>query len=82
MPSKYETRAGAPSRADTSMKIIDLIDQILDQTAVMAHLHNTESNDMDKLLAKGWLGIHEMFKIIRHRLIEMAKGKIIKDLRR
>ena len=81
-PSKYETTGGTVSRADTSMKILDLLDQILDQTAVMAHLHNTEGNDMDKLLAKGWLGMHEMFKLIRWQLLEMAKGKIIKDLRR
>ncbi len=80
--SKYETRGGNPSRSDTAMKIIDLIDQLLDQTAVMAHLHNTEGNDMDKLIAKGWLGIHEMFKIVRWQLVEMAKGKLVKELRK
>ncbi len=74
--SKYETVAGVPSRSGTYMKIIDLTDQLIDQCAVMAHLHNTEGNDMDATLAKGWLGMSELFKRMRGRLTELAMNKL------
>jgi hypothetical protein len=76
--SKYETVGGNPSRGDTFAKIIDLIDQIIDQCAVMAHLHNTEGNDMDKLLAKGWLAMTELFRRMRYQIIQLATNKLIK----
>ena len=74
--AKYETIGGQVTRGETTTKIIDLVDQLIDQCAVMAHLHNTEGNDMDKLLAKGWLGIVELIRRLRYQLVEMAKGKL------
>jgi hypothetical protein len=42
----------------------------------MAHLHNLQDSHMDNLLAQGWLGMSEMFKLTQHKVIEMAKGKL------
>lgn len=72
--SKYETTGGYVTRGDTFAKILDLTDQLLDQTAVMAHLHRTEDSAKDRFLAQGWLGMHHAFKIIRTKLIELSKG--------
>ncbi len=74
--SKYETLGGSPSRSGTYMKIIDLVDQLIDQCAVMAHLHNTEGNPMDRTLAKGWLGMSELFKRLRHQVTALAANKL------
>lgn len=70
--SKYETIGGVVTRGETYAKIIDLLDQLMDQLAVMAHLHNTEGNDMDKLLAKGWLGIVELMKRMKYQITQLA----------
>jgi hypothetical protein len=43
---------------------------------MMAHLHNTEGNDMDKILAKGWLGIQELLKKFAHQVTQLAMNKL------
>ena len=73
---KYETFAGHVTRGETYAKILDLLDQLTDQCAVMAHLHNTESNDADKLLAKGWLGIVELMQRARHVITNLAARRL------
>ena len=74
--SKYETIGGQVTRGECYMKIIDLIDQLIDQCAVMSHLHNTEGNRKDKLLATGWLGVVELFRRSRHQLTKLAQGNL------
>lgn len=76
MTDRLPTIGGNVTRAEVYMKLLDHIDNILDLTATMAHLHNTEANDMDKLLAKGWLGMHEMFRKIRHQITKLAQNKL------
>ena len=73
---KYETVAGHVTRGETYAKTLDLLDQLLDQTAVMAHLHNTEGNRKDIALADGWRAMHQMFGLIRKQMTELAKGKL------
>ena len=73
--SKYETTGGEISRADTYAKIIALLRETQDQCAVMAHLHNTEGNDMDKLLARGWLGVSEIMSKLVHQITQLAMNR-------
>lgn len=74
--SKYETFAGHVTRGETFAKILHLTDELLDQTAVMAHLHETEDSRVDKALANGWRAIHHVMQMMRGRLIELSKGTI------
>lgn len=76
MASKYETIGGVVTRGECYAKLIDLLDQVMDQCAVMAHLHNTEGSDSDKLLAKGWLGMVELMSRIRHQMTQLAQGRL------
>jgi hypothetical protein len=41
-------------------------------SALLAHLHNTEGTEMDRLLAKGWLGTSEMFKLTQSNVARLA----------
>lgn len=52
----------------------ELIDHLIDQSAVLGHLHNTEDALLDKALARRWLGIAEIFKSIRNVFIAIAKS--------
>jgi hypothetical protein len=76
MVTKFETRGGQVTRGETFAKLLDHLDQIRDCCAIMAHLHNTEGNDADKLLAKGWLGMAELFRLTRHKVTQLAQGRL------
>lgn len=71
--SKYETTAGIPTRGGTFAKLIDHIREAQDCAAMLSHLHNTEDNEMDKLMARGWLGVEELLKRLAHDVTELAK---------
>lgn len=73
---KYETLGGHVTRGECYAKLIDLVDQLIDQCAVMAHLHNTEGSDTDKLLAKGWLGMTELMRRMRNQMTKLAQGSL------
>jgi len=65
-----------PTRGETYAQLIEHITKAQECCYMMAHLHNTEGNDMDKLLAKGWLGIGELFKRTVHTVTSLAAGRL------
>ncbi len=58
--SKYSTTGGVVTRSDAYTKLMWHLRESADQAAVLSHLHNTEESELDKLQARGWLGIHEL----------------------
>ena len=73
--SKYETTMGVPTRGGTYAKLTDHLREAQDCAAMMAHLHNTEGNDVDKVLARGWLGVEELLKRLVHQITALAANK-------
>lgn len=73
--SKYSTIGGQVTRGEAFSKLLHHLNEAADQAAVLSHLHNTEISEMDQLMAKGWLGIHELMLRMRHTITEMAKNK-------
>ncbi len=73
--SKYSTTAGIPTRGDAFTKLIHHLNEAADQAAVLSHLHSTEDSEMDKLTAKGWLGIHELLLRTRAQITKLAMSK-------
>ncbi len=71
-----ETIGGIPTRGEAYSRLMHHLRECQEQAAILAHLHNTESNDMDKLLAKGWLGITEMMKMIQDKVTKMAMRRM------
>lgn len=43
---------------------------------MMAHLHNTEGNDTDKQLARGWLIIEDLIRKLVHKITMMGQGRL------
>lgn len=70
------TIGGTPSRAVVYAKLLEHIREAQELAALMAHLHNTEGNEMDKLLAKGWLGMSELYKMNAHMITQLAMNKL------
>lgn len=65
-----------PTRGETFAKLIEHMRKAQEDAAMMAHLHNTEGNDMDKALARGWLGITELIDRMIYQITELAKNKM------
>jgi hypothetical protein len=77
MPEGIPTIGGRATRSEVYTKLLHHLIEVQELCAVMAHLHNTESNKMDQLLAKGWLGMSELFKKIQHQVTDLAMGKLL-----
>jgi hypothetical protein len=73
--SKYSTTGGVVTRADAYSKLIHHLSEAADQAAVLSHLHNTEDSEMDKLVAKGWLGVHELIMRMKAQITKLAMNK-------
>lgn len=71
----YETKAGLPDRGATYAILMDHLREAQKHAAVLAHLHNTEGNDRDKLIARGWLMIAEQFRKVQHQITLLAQGR-------
>jgi hypothetical protein len=70
------TIGGAPSRGMVYAKLTDHLREAADCMAVMSHLHQTEGNATDTLLAKGWLGMHELILRLITQVTKLAANKL------
>jgi len=73
--SKYSTVGGIPTRGEAYSKLMWHLSEAADQAAVLSHLSNTEDSQMDKLMATGWLGIHELLMKTKHQITKLAANK-------
>lgn len=67
---------GVPTRGETFAKLLEYVRLAEEQSAMMAHLHNTEDNDKDKLLAKMWLAVSEQFRVTGLKITSLAQGRL------
>ncbi len=65
-----------PSISETYVQLNGHLLKAQECAATLAHLHNTESSAKDKSLAKGWLQISEIFKLLQFRVNNLAQGKL------
>lgn len=70
------TIGGIATKGEAFTKLLWHIDEAREMAAVIAHLHNTEGNKMDSLLAKGWLGVAELFLMVRRNVVKLGQGKL------
>ena len=73
--SKYSTLGGVVTRGEAYSKLMHHLREAADQAAVLSHLHNTEDSEMDRTMAKGWLGIHELLMRSIAQITKMAMDK-------
>lgn len=73
--SKYSTSGGVPTRGEAYTKLMWHLREAADQAAVLSHLHNTEDSNLDKLVAKGWLGVHELLMRLVAQITKLAANK-------
>lgn len=76
MNDRLPTIGGIVTKGECLTKLLYHCEEAENLCYTYAHLLNTEDNAVDKLLAKGWLAMGELYKLQRAKLVEMAQGKL------
>ena len=71
--SKYETRNGLPTEGETYQKLIELLREAQEQSAMLSHLRGLNNG---VAAARGWLVISEQLKAMQRAVIAVAVGKL------
>jgi hypothetical protein len=65
-----------PTQGEEYAKLMEHLRKAQESAAMLAHLINVQDNVKDAALAKGWLAISELFKMIQHKVTQLAMGKL------
>lgn len=65
-----------PSRGEVFSRMLHHAREFQSCASMMAHLHNTEGNDTDKAMARGWLMIEELLRKLIHKITLMGQGRL------
>lgn len=76
MSERLPTIGGQVTRGEVYSKLLHHLRESQELCAVMGHLHQTESSEMDKVLAKGWLGMSELMGRTAHQVTQLAMNKL------
>lgn len=61
-----------PTVSEEYAKLMEHLRKAQEASSMIAHL----VRDDNRLLAQGWLGIGEMFKMVQHKVTQMAIGRM------
>jgi hypothetical protein len=76
MSEPFSTLGGVATKDEAYRKLMHHLEEAQNQALVIGHFHNTEDNNMDKLLAKGWYGVGEMLHNAREQIRRLATGRM------
>lgn len=76
MTKRYSTIGGVPTKDEAYRKLMHHLEEAQDQALVIGHLHNTEDDNMSKLMAKGWYGMGEMLALVREKIRLLATRRM------
>ena len=72
----YSTLGGIATKDEAYRKLIWHLEEAQNQALVIGHLHNTEDDNLSKLLAKGWYGVGEMLAMTREQIRQLAMKRM------
>jgi hypothetical protein len=76
MSEPFSTFAGIPTKDEAYRKLMHHLEEAQNQALVIGHLHNTEDDNISKLLAKGWYGVGEMLQMTREQIRQLAMKRM------
>lgn len=65
-----------PTRGECYARLIEYIRKAQEESAMLAHLHSTESSDKDKSIAMMWLVVEDQLKKLVHSVTLVAQGRL------
>lgn len=76
MTEPFSTIGGIATKDEAYRKLMHHLEEAQNQAHVIGHLHNTEDDNMSKLLAKGWHGVGEMLQVTRGQIRALAMRRM------
>lgn len=65
-----------PSRGECYARLVEFLRKAQEESAMLAHLHSTESSDKDKSIAMMWLVVEDQLKKLVHSVTLVAQGRL------
>lgn len=63
---------GLPTPAEKYAELMEHVRKAQEASAMLAHLEA----DNNKLISQGWMAVSEMFKLVGHKITNLAMGKL------
>ena len=76
MSEPFSTFGGIPTKDEAYRKLMHHLEEAQNQALVIGHLHNTEDDNVSKLMAKGWHGMGEMLAMVREQVRQLAMKRM------
>ena len=76
MVTNFDTRGGMVTKGETYSKMMWHLREAEDCAYVISHLHQTEGNKKDELLAMGWRTISENLKMMQRFITNLAQRRM------
>jgi hypothetical protein len=76
MSEPYSTLGGVATKDEAYRKLMHHMEEAENQAYVIGHFHNTEDDNISKLMAKGWYGVGEMLKMTREKIRQLAMRRM------
>ena len=64
-----------PTVSEEYMKLMEHIRKAQESAAMISHLHG-DTDNKSRILAKGWLVIAEGLKLMQHKIVQLAQGRL------
>lgn len=72
----YSRIGGVATKDEAYRLLMHHISEARNQCLVISHLHNTEDDNVSKLLAKGWAGVEEMLAMMQEQIRQLAMRRM------
>lgn len=76
MSEPFSTLGGIATKDEAYRKLMHHLEEAENNANVIGHLHNTEDDNVHKLLAKGWYGVGEMLHNAREQIRRLAMRRM------
>lgn len=76
MSEPFSTLGGIATKDEAYRKLMHHLEEAQNQALVIGHLHNTEDDNVSKLMAKGWYGVGEMLQMTREQIRQLAMWRM------
>ena len=76
MSEPFSTIGGIATKDEAYRKLMHHLEEAQNQALVIGHLHNTEDDNVSKLMAKGWHGMGEMLAMVREQVRQLAMKRM------
>jgi hypothetical protein len=76
MTEPFSTIGGVATKDEAYRKLMHHLEEAQNNALAIGHFHNTEDDNISKLMAKGWYGVGEMLQLTREKIRQLAMRKM------